>query len=61
MQMLGSRGDSGGASYDGASAPDDFNQAPSRAPEAKPAAAAPASAPAAGGAAFDNFDDDIPF
>ncbi len=61
MQMLGGRNDSGGASYDGgqASAPaDDFNQAPARS-EAKPAAA-PASAPA-GGAAFDNFDDDIPF
>lgn len=62
MQMLGSRSDSGGTSYDGgqASAPDDFNQAPAR--ESTKPAAAPASAPApAGGAAFDNFDDDIPF
>lgn len=68
MQMLGSRNDSGGgASYDGgqASAPDDFNQTPARdAAASKPAAAAPqqqAPAKADGGAAFDNFDDDIPF
>ena len=63
MQMLGSRSDSGGTSYDGAqaSAPDDFNQAPAR--EQQPASPAqPASSPAAGGgAAFDNFEDDIPF
>ncbi|MEE9332433.1 MAG: single-stranded DNA-binding protein [Methylophilaceae bacterium] len=66
MQMLGSRNDSGGASYDGgqADAPDDFNQAPAKELAAKPAQQkAPAStpAPAGGGAAFDNFDDDIPF
>ncbi len=64
MQMLGSRGDSGGTSYEGnqASAPDDFNQAPAREESAqkKPAEPAAAAAPAAG-AAFDNFDDDIPF
>jgi len=62
MQMLGSKGDSGGASYDGgqSSAPDDFNQAPPR----EAAASKPVlqkEAPAGGGAAFDNFDDDIPF
>tara|TARA_B110000971_G_scaffold84896_1_gene87104 strand:+ start:2571 stop:3071 length:501 start_codon:yes stop_codon:yes gene_type:complete len=64
MQMLGSKNDNadGGASYDGgqASAPDDFNQAPARDVAAKPAASTPAATPA-GGAAFDNFDDDIPF
>lgn len=72
MQMLGSKNDNagGGASYDGgqasASAPDDFNQAPAREATAKPAAqptseGAAKPAPAGGGAAFDNFDDDIPF
>ncbi len=64
MQMLGSRNDSGGTSYDGsqASAPDDFNQAPARDAAEKPAAPASSPAPVAGGgAAFDNFDDDIPF
>lgn len=63
MQMLGSRNDSGGTSYDGAQAstPDDFNQAPAREQPANPTQQ-PASAPAAGGgAAFDNFEDDIPF
>jgi single-strand DNA-binding protein len=64
MQMLGSKNDNadGGASYDGgqAGAPDDFNQAPVRDAAAKPAASTPAATPAAG-AAFDNFDDDIPF
>lgn len=64
MQMLGSKNDNadGGASYEGgqASAPDDFNQAPVRDAAAKPAASTPAATPA-GGAAFDNFDDDIPF
>lgn len=59
MQMLGSKSDGGGASYDGGQmdAPDDYNQAPAR------QASAPTSnsqAPA-GGAAFDNFEDDIPF
>jgi single-strand DNA-binding protein len=65
MQMLGSKNDNagGGASYDGGqSAPDDFNQAPARDSAPKPAAQPAAAAPApAGGAAFDNFDDDIPF
>ncbi|MFW5431922.1 MAG: single-stranded DNA-binding protein [Methylophilaceae bacterium] len=66
MQMLGSKSDSGGASYDGGkSAPEDFNQAPPReAAASKPVAeSAPAtsSTPVGGGAAFDNFDDDIPF
>jgi single-strand DNA-binding protein len=62
MQMLGGR-DSGGASYEDAQggASDDFNQdAPAREKPSKPSAQAAASAPA-GGAAFDNFDDDIPF
>lgn len=65
MQMLGSKGDSGGASYDGgqaAGASDDFNQEPARQPAAsKPAPKQEAPAQAGGGAAFDNFDDDIPF
>jgi len=58
MQMLGSKGD-GGASYDGSQmdAPEDFNQAPSRQTSNQPAQQ---QAPA-GGAAFDNFEDDIPF
>ena len=64
MQMLGSKNDNadGGASYDGgqASAQDDFSQAPARDAAAKPAASTPPATPA-GGAAFDNFDDDIPF
>jgi len=62
MQMLGGRNDSGGTSYDGsqASAPDDFNQAPAKQQPAAAPASSPAPAPA-GGAAFDNFDDDIPF
>jgi len=61
MQMLGSKSDSGGASYDGgqADAPEDFNQAPARQSQA-PAPQANQNAPA-GGAAFDNFEDDIPF
>lgn len=59
MQMLGSKSDSGGASYDGGQmdAPEDYNQAPQR---QAPAQSASQSAPA-GGAAFDNFEDDIPF
>ncbi|MGJ8619376.1 MAG: single-stranded DNA-binding protein [Methylophilaceae bacterium] len=60
MQMLGTKGDSGGTSYDGGqeSAPDDFNQAPAR----SNAPAAKEQAPAtSGGSSFDNFDDDIPF
>lgn len=68
MQMLGSKNDNagGGASYDGgqSSPSDDFNQAPARESADKSAAAptpAASSAPAGGGAAFDNFDDDIPF
>ncbi len=62
MQMLGGR-EGGGASYDGgqASPPDDFDQTPARQPANKPAAQPASSAPAAGAAAFDNFDDDIPF
>lgn len=63
MQMLGSRSDSGGTSYDGsqASSSDDFNQAPAREQPVSPTQQ-PASTPAAGGgAAFDNFEDDIPF
>lgn len=63
MQMLGGRSESGGTSYDGAqaSAPDDFNQAPAREQSAG-TQSQPASSPAAGGgAAFDNFEDDIPF
>jgi single-strand DNA-binding protein len=58
MQMLGSKGDSG-ASYDGGQAdgPEDYNQAP---PRQAPTQSAPQSAPV-GGAAFDNFEDDIPF
>ena len=64
MQMLGSKSDSGGASYDGgqADAPEDFNQAASQssARQTAPAPAAKQNAPA-GGAAFDNFEDDIPF
>lgn len=63
MQMLGSKGDSGGASYDGdQSAPDDFNQAPARESNAsKPSAQQTSTSVGGGGAAFDNFDDDIPF
>jgi single-strand DNA-binding protein len=63
MQMLGSRSDSGGASYDGgqASAPDDFNQAPARTPAAPAAKEQAPASTSGGGAAFDNFDDDIPF
>lgn len=67
MQMLGGRNDTGGASYDGgqASASDDFNQAPARQQQAPSAPSQPAQqqeAPAkTSGAAFDNFDDDIPF
>ena len=64
MQMLGSKSDSGGTSYDGGQAggSDDFNQAPARESADKPAAApVSSSTPASGGAAFDNFDDDIPF
>jgi single-strand DNA-binding protein len=56
MQMLGSKGDGGGASYDGGQmdAPEDYNQAPVR--------QAPASNQVpAGGQGFDNFEDDIPF
>ncbi|HSR02316.1 MAG TPA: single-stranded DNA-binding protein [Methylophilaceae bacterium] len=57
MQMLGTKGDSGGASYDAGqdSPPDDFDQLPSR--QSTPAAKeqAPSSS------SFDNFDDDIPF
>jgi single-strand DNA-binding protein len=63
MQMLGSRADSGGTSYDGgqAAAPDDFNQAPAR-PAENQAKPAQEKTPAAGsGGAFDNFEDDIPF
>jgi single-strand DNA-binding protein len=62
MQMLGSKGDGGGASYDGgqADAPEDFNQAPQRQSSNQSAPAANTGAPA-GGAAFDNFEDDIPF
>ena len=64
MQMLGSKSDSGGTSYDGgqADAPEDFNQAASQssARQSAPAPAANQNAPA-GGAAFDNFEDDIPF
>jgi single-strand DNA-binding protein len=60
MQMLGTKGDSGGASYDGGqdNAPEDFNQSSSRqsAPATKEQAAA-----TSGGSSFDNFDDDIPF
>jgi single-strand DNA-binding protein len=63
MQMLGSKGDGGGASYDGSmdqSGPsDDFNQAPARPASGQ---AKPKQAPAqSGGNAFDNFEDDIPF
>ena len=67
MQMLGSKGDGGGASYDGGNdggmnqggAPDDFNQAPARPASGQ---AKPQQAPAqSGGNAFDNFEDDIPF
>lgn len=62
MQMLGSKGDGGGASYDGgqADAPEDFIQAPQRQSSNQSAPAANTGAPA-GGAAFDNFEDDIPF
>ncbi len=62
MQMLGSRADSGGASYDGTqTAPaDDYNQAPARPAESQ-AKPAQQKAPAADGGAFDNFEDDIPF
>ncbi len=69
MQMLGSKSDaSGGASYDGgqADAPEDFNQSASQS-NARQSAPAPASSSTAntgapaGGAAFDNFEDDIPF
>ena len=64
MQMLGSKSDSGGGSYDGgqADAPEDFNQAASQssARQSAPAPQANQNAPA-GGAAFDNFEDDIPF
>ncbi len=61
MQMLGSKSDGGGASYDGgqADATEDFNQVPARQSQA-PAPQANQNAPA-GGAAFDNFEDDIPF
>lgn len=60
MQMLGGKGDSGTASYDAGqdSAPDDFNQVPSR--QSTPAAKEQAPA-TSGGSSFDNFDDDIPF
>ncbi|MFM9834926.1 MAG: single-stranded DNA-binding protein [Methylophilaceae bacterium] len=59
MQMLGSKSDGGGASYDGGQmdAPDDYNQAPARQTSAP---ASNSQAPASG-AAFDNFEDDIPF
>jgi single-strand DNA-binding protein len=63
MQMLGSKSDSGGASYDGgqADAPEDYNQAASQSSARQaPAPQANTGAPA-GGAAFDNFEDDIPF
>jgi single-strand DNA-binding protein len=61
MQMLGSK-EGGGASYDGdQSAPDDFNQAPPRESSASKPASQQAPASAGGGAAFDHFDDDIPF
>jgi single-strand DNA-binding protein len=63
MQMLGSKSDGGGASYDGGmdqgGGNDDFNQAPAR---SNPPQAKPQQAPAqSGGNAFDNFEDDIPF
>jgi single-strand DNA-binding protein len=63
MQMLGSKGDSGGASYDGdQGAPDDYNQAPARESNAnKPASQQAPTSVGGGVAAFDNFDDDIPF
>lgn len=64
MQMLGSRSDNAGTSYDGsqASASDDFNQTPAREQQPASSTQQPASTPAAGGgAAFDNFEDDIPF
>jgi len=56
MQMLGSKGDGGGASFDGGQmdAPEDYNQAPAR------QATASNQVPA-GGPGFDNFEDDIPF
>lgn len=61
MQMLGSK-EGGGASYDGdQSAPDDFNQAPPRESSASKPASQQTPASAGGGAAFDHFDDDIPF
>jgi single-strand DNA-binding protein len=71
MQMLGSGRDGGSTSYDGemdqGGGMDDYNQAPPRAPAQSSApqnspsnAMAKPQAPA-GGAAFDDFDDDIPF
>ena len=62
MQMLGSKdgGGGSGASYDGGmdqgGAPDDMNQAPSRA-----APQQNQQAPAKSGGNFDDFEDDIPF
>ena len=63
MQMLGSKSDSGGASYDGgqADAPEDYNQAASQSNARQTAAPAANKGAPAGGAAFDNFEDDIPF
>jgi single-strand DNA-binding protein len=63
MQMLGTKGDGGGASYDGGqdSPPEDYNQAPPREAASKPITQPASSTAAGGGAAFDNFDDDIPF
>jgi single-strand DNA-binding protein len=63
MQMLGSKSDSGGASYDGgqADAPEDYNQAASQSNARQTAAPQANTGAPAGGAAFDNFEDDIPF
>ncbi|MGQ0441887.1 MAG: single-stranded DNA-binding protein [Methylophilaceae bacterium] len=59
MQMLGNKSDGAGVSYEGGQidAPEDFNQTPPRQASNQPAEQ---QAPA-GAAAFDNFDDDIPF
>jgi single-strand DNA-binding protein len=56
MQMLGSKGDGGGASYDGGQMdpPEDYNQSPVR--QTPASNQVPAS-----GSGFDNFEDDIPF
>jgi single-strand DNA-binding protein len=67
MQMLGSKdgGSSGGASYDGGmdqgGAPDDMNQAPSRAASQQNQQTSAGQAPAKSGGNFDDFEDDIPF